>query len=130
MAALELADRGYDIALFEKEDAILTRASLANEGKIHLGFVYAADRSFRTAARMITDALQFRVILERWIKSNDFEKYILDPFEYIVPKTSALTENIIEMHFSRVINYLHTHQNNLDIKYLGIEDEDLPTLTL
>ena len=39
--ALELADRGHRITV-ERNAEPLSEASLYNEGKLHLGFVYAA----------------------------------------------------------------------------------------
>ena len=47
--ALELTDAGFEVALFDRAEQPLTRASAANEGKIHLGLVYANDPSGRTA---------------------------------------------------------------------------------
>ena len=37
--ALELADRGHRITVFERNAEPLSEASLYNEGKLHLGFV-------------------------------------------------------------------------------------------
>jgi FAD dependent oxidoreductase len=54
--ALELADRGHRLTVFERSAEPLSEASLYNEGKLHLGFVYAADPSFRTAERMLRGA--------------------------------------------------------------------------
>ena len=65
--ALELADRGHRLTVFERNAEPLSEASLYNEGKLHLGFVYAADPSFRTAERMIRGAAQFMDVLGRWI---------------------------------------------------------------
>jgi glycine/D-amino acid oxidase-like deaminating enzyme len=52
-AALELADRGYRLDLYDENSQPLIRASANNEGKIHLGLVYAKDNSLRTARTMI-----------------------------------------------------------------------------
>jgi glycine/D-amino acid oxidase-like deaminating enzyme len=54
-AALALADRGAQVALFDRNQALVTRAGAANEGKIHLGYMYAGDprargREYRAAA--------------------------------------------------------------------------------
>ena len=38
--ALELAQKGVSVDLYDREDACLTQAGARNEGKIHLGFVY------------------------------------------------------------------------------------------
>ena len=41
--ALELARRGYRVLLIDQSSGCMQRASLASEGKIHLGLVYAND---------------------------------------------------------------------------------------
>lgn len=35
--ALALADRGVEVTLFDRNDDLLSRTAVANEGKIHLG---------------------------------------------------------------------------------------------
>ncbi|SNY93169.1 FAD dependent oxidoreductase [Cohaesibacter sp. ES.047] len=119
LIALELAESGRSVVLFEKEAEILTRASYANEGKIHLGFVYAADTSFRTAKRMIDDALQFRPVLERWISSREFDEMLYDRFDYLVPNSSMLSADAIEAHFNLVMQYLKEQVATKSASYLG-----------
>jgi 2-polyprenyl-6-methoxyphenol hydroxylase-like FAD-dependent oxidoreductase len=46
-AALALADRRVRVTLFDKNPTLLSRAGIANEGKIHLGYMYAGDPSSR-----------------------------------------------------------------------------------
>ena len=48
-----LAERGHEVDLFERRAEAVSQASFANEGKIHLGFIYAKDGGLRTADRMI-----------------------------------------------------------------------------
>ena len=48
-AALELARRGHRVTLIEQDGVPMNRASLLNEGKIHLGLIYANDRTMETA---------------------------------------------------------------------------------
>ena len=50
--ALELSVAARQSTLFEKRGELLTQASFNNEGKIHLGFVYAMDRNLATARLM------------------------------------------------------------------------------
>ncbi|WP_319532673.1 FAD-dependent oxidoreductase [uncultured Cohaesibacter sp.] len=122
LIALELAEAGKKVVLFEKEAGLLRRASHANEGKIHLGFVYAADESFRTARRMIDDALQFRPVLERWIASRDFDEMLYDRFDYLVPQSSMLSVEAIEAHFALVSRYLEEQLCAGKGPYLGQQD--------
>ena len=50
-AALLLSRRGAAVTLFDAQQRPLAGASRWNEGKIHLGFLYSADPSLRTAQR-------------------------------------------------------------------------------
>lgn len=63
--ALELARRGQAVTLVDRAHDVMQGASRWNEGKIHLGFLYPADPSFNTAARLIPGALAFPGIVER-----------------------------------------------------------------
>lgn len=98
--ALELADRGHEVDLYDKEEMPLTKASLWNEGKIHLGFTYANDPSKHTAARMIRGSLGFWDDLSRWIDLDD--SVLSDPFNYIVHKDSLLNVETVDKYFSEV----------------------------
>lgn len=63
-AALFLARRGAEITLLDATAAPFSRASRWNEGKIHLGYLYAADPSLRTARRLLPGGLAFRSLVE------------------------------------------------------------------
>lgn len=65
--ALELAARGARVDLYERNGRCVDEASAHNEGKIHLGYVYAQDRSFDTARLMATGAICFETLLRRWL---------------------------------------------------------------
>ena len=43
--ALALAERGAKVTIFDRNEALLTGVAIANEGKIHLGYMYAGDRA-------------------------------------------------------------------------------------
>src|SRR5579864_7437128 len=85
-AALELAHRGYDVELFDENAEPLTQASRNNEGKIHLGLVYAKDRSLDTARTMIQGAIHFTACLERWIDLASIDPLVSTPYYYAVHK--------------------------------------------
>src|SRR5437868_13532386 len=65
--ALELARRRRRSTLFEGQSSLLQRASRWNEGKIHLGFLYAGDPSLETARKLLPGGLAFRPIVEQLI---------------------------------------------------------------
>jgi glycerol-3-phosphate dehydrogenase len=100
--ALELADRGYRVVLFERNSELVSEASLHNEGKLHLGFVYAADPSFRTAQRMIDGASRFMATLRRWVPEAGIQALPARPFDYVVHRETMTTVCQIEAHFARV----------------------------
>src|SRR5687767_2986290 len=102
LTALELAGGGQDVVLFERNDEALTEASLINEGKIHRGFVYAADPSFCTAKVMLEGAEQFETILSRYVPCTALEALRTQPFEYVVHKESMLSVTAVETHFDRI----------------------------
>ena len=58
-AAIELAMRGTRVTLYERNSTLLAGAATANEGKIHLGYTYASDRSLTTARTLLRGALSF-----------------------------------------------------------------------
>ena len=62
--ALLLARRGVSVVLMDAETAPLRRASRWNEGKIHLGFLYAGDPSLETARRVLPGGLAFKPMVE------------------------------------------------------------------
>ncbi len=100
--ALELADRGDQVTLIDQRDEPLTEASFHNEGKIHLGFVYAADPTFRTAHRMIGGAARFLPVLARWMPSARLDALKTEPFDYVVHRDTMISVDNIEAHFARV----------------------------
>jgi glycine/D-amino acid oxidase-like deaminating enzyme len=57
--ALALAERGINVTIIDRNDALLSRTAVANEGKIHLGYMYAGDPTLGTAHMMMQGALAF-----------------------------------------------------------------------
>ncbi len=119
LIALELAEKGHEVTLFEAGAAPLAAASRVNEGKIHLGFVYAGDPSLRTARRMIEGAIRFRSLLERWLPSRRFEDTVTEPFDYIVPATSQRGPEEIRRHFTQVAALWRDAETATGLSYLG-----------
>jgi glycine/D-amino acid oxidase-like deaminating enzyme len=62
--ALLLARRGLDVWVFDKEDEPVACASRWNEGKIHLGYMYAADPTMGTAKAVLPGGLLFGRLIE------------------------------------------------------------------
>ena len=96
--ALALAERGLNITLFDRNDVLLSRAAVANEGKIHLGYMYAGDPTLATAKIMMAGALSFSPVLERYLgrPADHFR------FRFPRPMLSIVTVNKVLRSFARI----------------------------
>ncbi len=65
--ALFAARDGAEVVLYDAAAEPFSGASRWNEGKIHLGFLYAGDPSLRTARRILPGGLAFRPLVEQLI---------------------------------------------------------------
>src|SRR4051794_23872725 len=65
--ALSLARRGARVTLLDAAPQACAGASRWNEGKIHLGYLYAADPSLATARLVLDGGLAFKPLTERLI---------------------------------------------------------------
>lgn len=68
--ALDAARAGHDVVLYESAPAPMSKASRWNEGKIHLGFLYLADSSLRTAEAIVPGGLEFKPLVERLLDTS------------------------------------------------------------
>jgi glycine/D-amino acid oxidase-like deaminating enzyme len=100
--ALELARRGVSVDLVDQDDRPLNRASLRNEGKIHLGLVYAKDASLETADAMLDGALRFRRLLSGWTGGHFDGVARSRPFHYLAARDSLLTPEQLATHYERL----------------------------
>jgi glycine/D-amino acid oxidase-like deaminating enzyme len=124
--ALELAHRGFDVLLIERDAIAMNRASLRNEGKIHLGLIYAADPSMTTAFLQLHGALRFRMLLRRWL-GEDFDGVARStPFRYVVARDSILTPAELSRHFRLVEERCRAElAKNPSLDYLGARPKRL-----
>lgn len=100
--ALALADRGKSVVLFERNSSILSRTAIANEGKIHLGWMYAADPSLATARMMIEGALAFAPFLRRYLGLQVETMVTSLPAAYVVHRDSQHTPAEVRKYFAAV----------------------------
>src|SRR3954463_1718816 len=119
--ALELSMRGASVDLFEKRDACLTQASVQNEGKIHLGFVYAKDRTLATARLMAEGALQFESILRRWFDGRAPTFPISSPFCYLVHRDSLVSVDELASYYAAVTNIVREVAVRPGASYFGLD---------
>lgn len=102
-AALALKERGHRPVLIEQDAEPMGRASLRNEGKIHLGFIYANDATFRTARLMLTAATQFAPLLDRWLPGCfQWETLRSKPFAYLVMRDSLVDPEALLSFYEKI----------------------------
>ena len=114
--ALLLARKGADVTLFEARPEILLGASRWNEGKIHLGYLYSADASLKTAKQIITGGLQFRSLTEQ-ITGTTLRDVTQADDRYLVHKDSVVTPAQVNQYFKRLTKLLCDHPDK--DKYWG-----------
>lgn len=102
VAALELSRRGRRVRLLDARAEPVTEASLWNEGKLHLGYVYAKDAAARTARRMIEGSLSFGPRIAPWVDRTALTAMTSRPFSYGVLRKSMLTPEQVRAHFAEV----------------------------
>lgn len=90
-AALELAEAGQAVTLLDAALRPMLGTSRHNEGKLHYGYVYAADTTLQTHRKMIAGSLRFTDILARLTRTPATMQYYSAPFTYIVPEDSQRT---------------------------------------
>lgn len=100
--ALALAARGARVALYDRGAELLSGAATANEGKIHLGYVYAADRSLATARLMMKGAVSFAPLIARYLECDLPEADRSSPFLYAVHRKSLVVDDAFEAHLMAV----------------------------
>jgi hypothetical protein len=124
--ALELARRGIGVTLLDRDERALNRASLRNEGKIHLGFIYANDRSLGTALLQLKGALRFREAVARWVGDDRDWLVPSTPFHYLVADDSVLAPEQLARHYAAVEEH-YRRQIELDpeLDYLGARPPSL-----
>jgi glycine/D-amino acid oxidase-like deaminating enzyme len=119
LAAIELSGRGHQVVLFEGTERLATRASRWNEGKIHLGYLFANDPSLRTARTLIDGATSFAPLLRRYLES-DLSTIARSPgFAYAVHRESLLSPEIVGRHLATVHELIDEALAGKERDYLG-----------
>ena len=117
--ALALAERRVRVTLFDKNDALLSRAAIANEGKIHLGYMYAGDPTLSTAKTMIAGALAFAPFLERHLGQSAHSFSVSVPATYIVHRDSQHGAEDVSAYLRTVHGLIHEAADGRKRAYFG-----------
>lgn len=90
LSALLAAREGFSVTLLERRHTLWSEASAVNEGKVHLGPVFALA-SARTHEVLMDSALSFAEIVEDAVDASvDWDGITGDDFEYLVMPDSLL----------------------------------------
>ena len=100
--ALHLARRGLAVTVFDQAPEPFLGASRWNEGKIHLGFLYAADPTLRTARAVLAGGLDFRRQVERLTGMSLRTATTSDDDNYLVHRDSVVSPEAAAAYFDRV----------------------------
>jgi glycine/D-amino acid oxidase-like deaminating enzyme len=125
--ATALASAGVQVDLYERNDALLSEASLRNEGKLHLGYVYAHDPSLQTAQLMLRGAAAFAPLLRRWVGSDIDRIPISSPFHYVVHRDSLLSPDQIAHHLARCCAFARDETRG-KADYFGVDFREPPAV--
>jgi glycine/D-amino acid oxidase-like deaminating enzyme len=120
-AALAFREAGIKVDLFDKEAVPVSRASRWNEGKLHLGFVFAHDRSWRTARTVIGGSISFCEILEHLTGRRIIADAISNPFNYVISKDSLVSQPQLADAYQRISGLFAACQQNTGMRYFGEE---------
>jgi hypothetical protein len=119
--ALALAERGVRVTLIDRNERLLSRAAVANEGKVHLGFIYANDPTLSTARMMMRGALSFAPFFARHLGAPIDGFATSDPAVYLVHRDSQRTTEQISDYFARVHGLIRETAEGRPQAYFGMD---------
>ena len=119
--ALALADRGAKVALFDKNETLLSRAAIANEGKIHLGYMYAGDPTLSTARTMMQGALAFAPFFARHLGLTPDRLTVSVPAAYAVHRDSQRGPEEISCYLAAVHRLVREAADTRRNAYFGVD---------
>jgi glycine/D-amino acid oxidase-like deaminating enzyme len=117
--ALALAERGLRVTLFDRNDALLSRTAVANEGKIHLGYMYAGDPTFSTAKTMMTGAFAFAPFFERHLGRPAQTLAVSAPATYVVHRNSQHSVEVVSAYLNTVHGLITEYAESRGGSYFG-----------
>jgi hypothetical protein len=124
--ALQLSKRGYQINLIDQSKEMYRQASLNQEGKIHLGFIYAMDFSHKTAQKLLTDAMMFAPVIDKLIRKKiDWEKLKSKSFDYLIARNSLLSPDFLTNYYLVVEEMYQLLLKDDQLHYLGKKPQRL-----
>jgi glycine/D-amino acid oxidase-like deaminating enzyme len=126
--ALALAEHGINTILFDRNDRLLSRAAVANEGKIHLGYMYANDRSTSTARVMMQGALAFAPFFARHLGLSHDSISISRPAAYVVHRDSQRSADQVSRYLISVHSLIREASQGRDDAYFARDLSEAPRM--
>ncbi len=107
--ALFLARRGAAVTLFDAAAQPFSGASRWNEGKIHLGFLYSADRSLATVRQVLPGGLVFKPLVEELIGCPLDGATTPSDDTYLCHRESVITPDQMQAYFGQAARLVREH---------------------
>lgn len=107
--ALFLARRKVRVTLFDRAATPFSGASRWNEGKIHLGYLYAADASLATARRLLPGGLAFRSLTEELVGESIAPAMSTSDDVYAVHRDSVVSVDDTAAYYDAVSALVTAH---------------------
>jgi hypothetical protein len=127
--ALLLSKYYKNITIIEQEENIMSKSSAAQEGRVHLGFLYANDKSMKTGYKMLNDALNFSNYIEYLLDEKlDWNTIKSKKYLYLNEINSLLSEKEVDEYFEKLeTKYHELISTNKSLNYLGQKPKTLYT---
>lgn len=107
--ALFLARQGFRVTLFDQARQPFDGASGWNQGRIHLGYLYAADSTLGTARQLLTGGLLFRDIVEELLGCSLAGATTTADEVFLLHRDSVVSRVAVETYFRRVADLVRGH---------------------
>src|ERR1700712_3486427 len=107
--ALFLARNGAHVSLFDEASEPFTGASRWNEGKIHLGYLYAGDPSLDTARKLIEGGLLFRDLVQELLEEDISPAVSPRDDIYLAHRSSIVDADSMSGYFKAVSGLIRSH---------------------
>lgn len=107
--AINLARRGLDVTLVDREASPVAATSRWNEGKIHLGYLYGADPTLATARHLLTGGLLFGERARDLIGGELVGHTTTDDDIYLVHRRSVVGLDDLRARFDAVNELIRQH---------------------
>ncbi len=107
--ALFMARQGYDVTLFDQAPQPFQGSSGWNDGKLHLGYLYAADPGLGTARQLLTGGLLFKDIVEELLGGSIAGATAPRDEIFLLHRDSVVQQPAVDAYVRRVSDLVRSH---------------------